>query len=63
MSEIHIMHQNKVYVLDKDKVLFVLNALQNKKIKKISNAEIEKMFADFGLNDEYFLENINKLWE
>ena len=55
---IKIVYKNKEYLIQKDKVIFVLSHLQNAKIKE---EEIFDLMKKFQLYDENFLENINKI--
>ena len=52
---IKISFNNKIYKIDKDKLLYVLSKLESKDVKE---DEIEKLLNKYKLYDEYFLENI-----
>ena len=54
---IKISFNNKIYKIDKDKLLYVLSKLESKDVKE---DEIEKLLNKYKLYDEYFLENILK---
>ena len=56
--KIEIKYNDKVYLIDKNKLLYVLSKLKNTKIKE---SEIESLMEKYKLYDEYFLKNINKL--
>lgn len=55
---IKIKYENKIYQIEKEKLIFILEKLNNEKIKE---NEIEKYLEKFKLYDKYFLENINKI--
>ena len=55
---IKISFNNKIYMIDKDKLKFVLTKLNN---GKVNDSEILELMNKYHLYDEYFLENINKL--
>lgn len=51
------------YNIDKDKLLCVLAKLNNDTTinNALSEQEINELMVKFGLLDEYFLENVNRL--
>lgn len=55
---IKISYKNKLYKIQKDKLLYVLSRLKSENVKE---SEIEELMEKYKLYDEYFLENINKL--
>ena len=62
MKKIEIEFKNKKYYLEKDKLIFVLSKLENHALDKISEDEIKQLFEKYGLYDEVFLDNLNKIW-
>ncbi len=60
LMEINI--KNKIYKLEKEKLLYVLSQLSNIPINEIKDEEIELLMNKYKLFDELFLENINNLW-
>ena len=55
---IKISHNNKLYLISKDKIKFVLERLAS---RKISEPEIIELMEKYNLIDEDFLENISKI--
>ena len=62
MKKIEIEFKNKKYYLEKDKLIFVLSKLENHTLDKISEDEIMQLFEKYGLYDEVFLDNLNRIW-
>lgn len=58
---INIDHKRKTYKLECEKVLFILSILENKKTDSLNNGKILKLLKKYGLFDEIFLKNINKI--
>lgn len=58
---IRISFKNKDYEVDTDKLVHILEKLENTTIKK-SEEEIMKLFEKYSLYDEVFLKEVNKLW-
>ena len=52
---IRIIHKKKEYLIKKEKIIFILTKLSNKKIKE---NEIETLLKKYHLLDKYFLENL-----
>ena len=55
-----ITHNNKCYSVDKDKLVYILERLTNKKVEE---KEIRKLLKKYHLYDEYFLEHVNKIYD
>ncbi len=55
---IKIYHNNKVYSINKSKLIFVLSKLED---RKISELEIDEILKKFNLLDDEFLESVLKL--
>ena len=55
---IKILYNNKEYLIDKKKLKFILEKLDN---SKVCDAEIYKLMEKYCLYDEYFLENMCNL--
>lgn len=55
---INIYHKKKLYQIKKEKLIFVIGKLIN---KKIDERKIKKYLKRLNLYDENFLNNINKL--
>ena len=51
--------ENKKYFLEKNKLIYILEKLEQKEVKE---ENIEELMNKYNLYDEEFLENINKLW-
>ena len=51
--------ENKKYFLEKNKLIYILEKLEQKEVKE---ENIEELMNKYSLYDEEFLENINKLW-
>ena len=58
---IRISFKNKDYEVETDKLVHILEKLENTTIKK-SEEEIMKLFEKYSLYDEVFLKEVNKLW-
>lgn len=52
---IRIIHKKKEYLINKEKIIFILAKLSNKKIKE---NEIEILLKKYHLLNEHFLENL-----
>ncbi|MBR3604444.1 MAG: hypothetical protein IKL52_00260 [Candidatus Gastranaerophilales bacterium] len=52
---IKLIHKNKEYSIKKEKIIFILSKITN---RKINENEIEKLMKKYHLFDKYFLENI-----
>ncbi len=51
----------KDYEIDKNKLLYVLSALENKEITNCTKNQISELMTKYDLFDENFLKHINKL--
>lgn len=56
---IEIKFNKTKYSIEKSKIIRVLSKLNNSEM--ISEQDIEELMVKFGLYDEYFLENVNRL--
>lgn len=66
MNTIKIKFSNtdimQVFDVETDKLIYVLSKLENNdELKFESQEQIEKLMEKYGLFDEYFLKNVNKL--
>ena len=52
---IKIIHKKKEYLIKKEKIIFILSKIANKKIKE---KEIEILMEKYHLLDDYFLKNL-----
>lgn len=62
MEKIEVVFKDRKYLLDKNKLIFILSELENRNLDKISDKEILKLFEKYDLYDEIFLANLNKIW-
>ena len=62
MEKFEIVFKDRKYLLDKNKLIFILSKLENRNLDKISNKEILKLFEKYDLYNEIFLANLNKIW-
>lgn len=56
---IKIIHNKKVYYIEKQKILYTLKKIINADVKE---EEIRELMKKYHLYDEYFLENISKIF-
>lgn len=56
-----IQFNNKEFEVDSQKLIYILSCLESKEIKDKSHANIESLLEKYGLLDETFLDNINKI--
>lgn len=56
---IKVLYNGKEYLIDKDKLLFVLEKLNG---SKVSDDEVFELMEKFCLLDEGFLDEVNGLW-
>lgn len=56
---IKIFYKSKNYSVDKAKLIYVLEALENKSIKELSDDDILKYFDKYNLYDEIFLKGVS----
>jgi len=61
MKTIKITHQKREYALSFEKIIRVLNILENKKLYNIKEEEIMQLMKKYNLFDNIFLENINNI--
>lgn len=55
---IKINHNNIIYTINKEKLIFILSKLASKDIKE---SEITLLMKEYKLFDEYFLKTLNKI--
>lgn len=60
--EIKILYNKNEYKVESDKLIYVLSCLENKKIMNFDDVQLNSLLEKYGLLDEVFLENINKIW-
>lgn len=60
--EIKILHNENEYTVEYDKLLYVLSCLENKELAQVDDDNINLLLEKYGLLDDVFLENINKIW-
>lgn len=60
--EITILYNKNEYKVESDKLIYVLSCLENKEVVQTDDAYINSLLEKYGLLDEVFLENINKIW-
>ena len=58
---IKISFKNKDYEVETDKLVHILEKLENTTIKRTED-EIMKLFEKYSLYDEVFLKEVNNLW-
>lgn len=60
--EITILYNKNEYKVETEKLLYILSCLENEEISQTDDAHINALLKKYGLLDEVFLENINKIW-
>ena len=59
---IKVTYNNKFYNLEKEKVVYILNFLENGELSELTEKEIRILLRAYGFICEDFLENINAIW-
>ncbi len=59
---IELLYNENKYKVDFDKLIYILSCLENKKISDTSDENIKFLLDKYGLMDETFLSNVNKIW-